>query len=72
MQQATEEWLYGVKAIAGHVGVSRATVERWLADESSGCPAFRVGGRWVAISGEVVEWLRRRVKRRGVRDFEGN
>lgn len=60
MKQGRNEWLYGVKTIAGFVGVSRATVERWLADESSGCPAFRVGGRWVAISSEVMDWLRRR------------
>lgn len=51
------EWIYGVKAMAAFVGVGTATIDRWLADESSGFPARKVGGRWFAISAEIRGWL---------------
>ena len=51
-------WLFGVKQIAALIGVSRATVERWLVDERSGIPAFRVGGRWAAEPDKIREWAK--------------
>lgn len=52
------EWIYGVKAMAAFVGVSRRTLERWLADESSGFPARKHGGGWFGVSDEIRGWLR--------------
>ena len=51
------EWIYGVKAMAAFVGVSRRTLEGWLADENTGFPARKVGGGWFAIADEIRGWL---------------
>lgn len=50
-------WIYGVKAIAGFLRVSVRTVNRWIADESSGFPVRRVGGRRFARSAELRQWM---------------
>lgn len=54
-------WLYGVKAIAGFLGVTERTVLRWMADRAmlsgpDGFPVHRVGGRWFAHPEELRRW----------------
>ena len=51
------EWIYGAKGIAAFAGVSLRTLGSWLADESTGFPARKVGGRWFATSAEIRGWL---------------
>lgn len=51
--------LVGVKAIAAFLGVGLRTVERWLADDRSGFPGLRVGGRWMADPDEIAVWMRK-------------
>jgi hypothetical protein len=54
-------WIYGVKAIAGHVGVSERTVARWLDEpEVFDFPALRVGGRWAVHPDQLARWMERR------------
>lgn len=59
MQQAKDEWLRGVKAIAEFLGVTVRTVERWLVAGRADFPASRIGGRWVAHTADLREWTRR-------------
>lgn len=54
----TERWL-SVEEIAGHLGVSKETVYRWL--EKSGnnqIPANRIGRLWKFKASEVDEWIK--------------
>ena len=55
-------WIYGVKAIAAFLQVSKRTLDRWLADENSGLPVRRIGGRRFANSDELRQWLGARVE----------
>jgi predicted transcriptional regulator len=58
MQQATkEEWLRGVKCIADFLGVDERTVRRWAKGRVRGFPIQRIGGRWVAHTGELRAWM---------------
>ena len=49
-----ERWL-SVEEIAGHLGVSKETVYRWL--ERGKVPAHRVGRLWKFKASEVDEWV---------------
>lgn len=48
-------WLYGVKAIADHLGVTDRTVRRWMKTRPD-FPARRVGGRIFALAEELEKW----------------
>ena len=50
-----ERWL-SVEEIAGHLGISKETVYRWL--EKKKIPAHRVGKLWKFQVREVDEWVR--------------
>ncbi len=50
-------WLYGVKAIAGFVGVSERTVARWLETDETDFPVSKVGGRWSAHPDDLRRWM---------------
>jgi len=49
-----ERWL-SVEEIAGHLGISKETVYRWL--EKKKIPAHRVGKLWKFRASEVDEWV---------------
>lgn len=55
-----EGWLFGVKAIAGFLGVSERTVKRWCQGQEPGFPSVRVGGRWGAHEDDLRKWTGRR------------
>lgn len=54
--QNKPEWLYGVKAIAGFLGVTERTVYRLLAGGGDAFPVHRVGGRWFAHPDDLRRW----------------
>lgn len=58
MQQAKDEWLRGVKAIADFLGVSDRTVKRWIAS-AAGFPVHRVGGHYAAHTADLRTWTAR-------------
>lgn len=49
-----ERWL-SVEEIAGHLGISKETVYRWL--EKKKIPAHRVGKLWKFRASEVDHWV---------------
>lgn len=54
-----ERWL-SVEEIAGHLGVSKETIYRWLEkDRNRRIPANRIGRLWKFKASEVDEWIRR-------------
>lgn len=53
---ASEERWLSVEEIAGHLGISKETVYRWL--EKKKIPAHRVGKLWKFQVREVDEWVR--------------
>lgn len=55
MQQGLEPWL-SVEEIAGHLGVSKETIYRWL--ERGKIPSSRIGRLWKFKAYEVDEWIR--------------
>ncbi len=52
--ETSERWL-SVEEIAGHLGVSKETIHRWLA--KSKIPAHRVGKLWKFKTSEVDSWV---------------
>ena len=52
----SERW-QSVEEIAGHLGVSKETIYRWL--EKKKIPAHKVGKLWKFQVSEVDEWVRR-------------
>lgn len=52
--ETSERWL-SVEEIAGHLGVSKETIHRWLA--RSKIPAHRVGKLWKFRTSEVDSWV---------------
>jgi excisionase family DNA binding protein len=50
-----DRWL-SVDEIAGHLGVSRDTVYRWI--DHRGLPAHKVGRLWKFKKDEIDEWVR--------------
>ena len=54
-----ERWL-SVEEIAGHLGVSKETVYRWLEkeDEKKKIPSHRIGRLWKFKASEVDAWVR--------------
>lgn len=56
MQQGLEPW-FSVEEIAGHLGVSKETIYRWL--ERKTIPAHRMGKLWKFKASEVDEWIMR-------------
>lgn len=59
MADGSKGRLYGVKAIADHLGVSARTVERWIS-RGLDVPIMMVGGRYVAYPEDLAQWCRRR------------
>lgn len=55
MVTTTERWL-SVDEIAGHLGVSKETIYRWL--EKKKIPAHKVGKLWKFQVSEVDDWVR--------------
>jgi excisionase family DNA binding protein len=51
----TESWI-SVDQIAGHLGVTRDSIYRWI--DRKGLPAHRVGRLWKFKVSEVDEWVR--------------
>lgn len=51
----TESWI-SVDYIAGHLGVTRDSIYRWI--DRKGLPAHRVGRLWKFKVSEVDEWVR--------------
>ena len=51
---AENRWL-SVEEIAGHLGISKETVYRWL--EQKKIPAHRVGKLWKFKTSEVDAWV---------------
>ncbi|MGB4674878.1 MAG: helix-turn-helix domain-containing protein [Azovibrio sp.] len=51
----TEPWV-SVDQIAGHLGVTRDSIFRWI--DRKGLPAHRVGRLWKFKVSEVDEWVR--------------
>jgi predicted DNA-binding transcriptional regulator AlpA len=51
-------WIYGVKAIAGFLGVSRSTLQRMMQAGETDLPVFKIGGRWGAHPGDLRRWKR--------------
>lgn len=51
----SERWL-SVEEIAGHLGISKETVYRWI--ESNKIPAHRIGKLWKFQASEVDAWIR--------------
>lgn len=49
-----ERWL-SVEEIAGHLGISKETVYRWL--EKKKIPAHRVGKLWKFRASEIDAWI---------------
>jgi excisionase family DNA binding protein len=49
-----ERWL-SVEEIAGHLGISKETIYRWL--DRGKVPAHRVGRLWKFKASEVDEWV---------------
>ena len=49
-----EPWV-SLDEIAGHLGVSRDTVYRWI--ENKGMPAHKVGSLWKFRLSEVDKWI---------------
>lgn len=49
-----ERWL-SVEEIAGHLGISKETVYRWL--EKKKIPAHRVGKLWKFRASEIDAWV---------------
>lgn len=52
--QESERWL-SVEEIAGHLGISKETIYRWLEREK--IPAHRVGRLWKFKASEVDQWV---------------
>jgi excisionase family DNA binding protein len=52
--ETSERWL-SVEEIAGHLGVSKETIHRWLS--KSKIPAHRVGKLWKFKTSEVDSWV---------------
>jgi excisionase family DNA binding protein len=52
---SNEPWV-SLDEIAGHLGVSRDTVYRWI--ENKGMPAHKLGRLWKFQVSEVNEWVR--------------
>lgn len=52
--QQIEPW-FSVEEIAGHLGVSKETIYRWL--EKGQIPAHRLGKLWKFKPSEVDEWI---------------
>lgn len=52
--ETSERWL-SVEEIAGHLGVSKETIHRWLAKAK--IPAHRVGKLWKFKTSEVDSWV---------------
>jgi len=52
--------LWGMRAIAGCLGVSVDTARRWALDPASGAPISRPGGRWFAERNALLAWRRQR------------
>lgn len=50
-----EPWV-SLDEIAGHLGVSRDTIYRWIDDREM--PAHKVGRLWKIKISEVDEWVR--------------
>lgn len=48
--------LWGMKAIAGCLGVSVETARRWANDPACNLPVTKPMGRWFAKSRELLEW----------------
>lgn len=55
-----ERWS-SVEEICGHLGVSRDTIYRWIADR--GMPAHRIGRLWKFKLSEVDGWARTKPER---------
>lgn len=51
----TEPWI-SVDQIAGHLGVTRDSIYRWI--DRKGLPAHRVGRLWKFKASEVDKWVR--------------
>lgn len=51
----TEPWV-SVEQIAGHLGVTRDSIYRWISRR--GLPAHRLGRLWKFKVSEVDEWVR--------------
>ncbi len=49
-----EKWL-SVEEIAGHLGISKETVYRWL--DKGTIPAHRIGKLWKFRPSEVDQWV---------------
>ncbi len=52
---SNERWVT-VDEVAGHLGVTRDSVYRWM--NSKGLPAHRVGRTWRFRLSEVDDWVR--------------
>jgi len=52
---SNEPWV-SLDEIAGHLGVSRDTVYRWI--ENKGMPAHKLGRLWKFQVSEMNEWVR--------------
>lgn len=55
---AKDQWIYGVKAIAGFLGVSERTMKRWLVEDETDLPVTKIGGRWSAHPDDLRRWKR--------------
>ena len=55
MKSAQEPWV-SVDEIAGHLGVARDSVYRWI--ERRKLPAHRIGRLWKFKVSEVDDWVR--------------
>ncbi len=51
-------WVYGVKALAGLLGMSERTLHRLLKQGGHDLPVCRIGGRWGAHPGDIDRWKR--------------
>ena len=54
MDHITEKWS-SLDEIAGHLGVSKDTIYRWIANKQM--PAHKIGKLWKFKVSEVDEWV---------------
>ncbi|OHC54496.1 MAG: hypothetical protein A3D16_09985 [Rhodobacterales bacterium RIFCSPHIGHO2_02_FULL_62_130] len=57
-QRQNDGWLWGVKSIAGALGVGVRTLERWLVTDETELPVSKIGGRWNAHADDLQRWKR--------------